>query len=159
MTTSNSATETAPAGNRTTVHRNLVLWVLFIGLSAATQLAFKAAGDGLDGVEFDSHFVDVAMSHPSVWLAIAGYIVVFVVWIAILKTAPLSRAFLLTALVYIPVTIGAWAWFGEPIGLIRLGGIALIVAGVAMLGVDGDGDGQAEAGKCDLAKSAKYDLD
>ena len=116
--------------------RTITLWLAFIVLNTLTQLAFKAAGDKLEGFDFGPGFLDAAIQHPSVWIAIAGYVSVFVVWIEILKTAQLSQAFLMTALVYVPVTIGAWAWFGEAIGWMRIGGIALIVAGVAMLGIE-----------------------
>ena len=115
--------------------REVLLWASFIGLSALTQLSFKAAGDNLGGLDFGLGFMGEALAHPSVWLAISGYITVFVVWIVILQKTPLARAFLMTALVYVPVTIGAWLWFGEQIGWIRVGGIALIAGGVAMLGV------------------------
>lgn len=116
--------------------RKVTLWIAFIALSAATQLAFKSAGDKLDNVEFGPRFVELATREPAVWIAIAGYIAVFLVWIAILKSTPLARAFLLTALVYVPVTLGAWAWFGEGLSAVRIIGITMIVAGVAMLGLE-----------------------
>ena len=114
----------------------LALWGAFVSLNTLTQLAFKAAGDTLDNIELGPQFIEAATEQPAVGLALLGYISVFAVWIAILKTAPLSRAFLLTALVYVPVTIGAWAWFGESLSGARIAGIGLIVAGVAMLGME-----------------------
>ena len=116
--------------------RTLALWVAFIALNTMTQLAFKRAGNTLENLEFGPQFIDAAIRQPAVWLAIAGYLSVFAVWIAILRMAPLSRAFLLTALVYVPVTLGAWALFGESLSALRIAGIGLIVAGVAMLGLE-----------------------
>ena len=117
--------------------REVGLWVAFIALNTATQLAFKRASGTLDSVEMGAQFVEMAVGQSAVWVAIAGYVAVFLVWIRILQASPLSRAFLMSALVYIPVTLGAWAIFGEAVGAVRIAGIVLIVLGVALLGVEG----------------------
>lgn len=114
------------------------LWAIFIVAASATQLAFKWAGTELDGLDFNQKFVDTALALHSVWAAIAGYIVMFVLWITILKRTPLSRAYLITAVVYVPVTLGAWLIFGEDVSLLRIVGIAAIMAGVVLIGAEGN---------------------
>jgi drug/metabolite transporter (DMT)-like permease len=74
-----------------------------------------------------------ALAKPSVWTAIAGYLTMFVLWIEILRRLPLSRAFVITAIVYVPVTIGAWLIFHEQISALRGVGIAAIIMGVVLI--------------------------
>jgi drug/metabolite transporter (DMT)-like permease len=110
------------------------LWTIFIVAASATQLAFKWAGTELDDLEFGPAFIKAALTKPSVWVAILGYLGMFVLWLTILKRTPLSRAFLITAVVYVPVTLGAWLIFGEHISALRAVGTAAIMAGVVLIG-------------------------
>jgi drug/metabolite transporter (DMT)-like permease len=110
-----------------------LLWTLFIPFATATQLAFKWAGSDLEGQEFGLGFVGAALGKPSVWTAIVGYVTMFMLWINILRRVPLSRAFVMTAIVYVPVTIGAWLIFDEQISALRGIGIAAIMMGVVLI--------------------------
>lgn len=114
--------------------RDLVLWALFFAVDTVTQLSFKAGGDLLAGLDFSREWLRVAFSAPVVWLAIAGYIVLFVLWMVILQRSELNRAFTLTGLAYVFVPVGAWMLFGEEIGWMRALGIGLIIAGVTLIG-------------------------
>jgi drug/metabolite transporter (DMT)-like permease len=114
--------------------RQLATWIVFVALDTGTQLAFKWGADGLGDMEFGLAMMAKAMSLPGVWLATLGYLGTFVVWMAILRDMPLSRAFPMTGLVYVTVPLLAWLTFGEQIDLMRAGGIALIIAGVILLG-------------------------
>jgi drug/metabolite transporter (DMT)-like permease len=116
--------------------RQLAIWLAFIVLDTGTQLAFKWGADGIGDMDFGLAMMAKAISLPGVWLATLGYIGVFVVWMAILRDMPLSRAFPMTGLVYVTVPLFAWFTFDEHIDLVRAGGIALIIAGVFLLGGD-----------------------
>lgn len=113
---------------------NGVLWPLFIILSTITQLSFKLASAPLEHIDFNQHWLEVASSTPAFIVACISYTATFAIWIVILQRTPLSKAFLLTALVYITVTLGSALWLGEIINAGQLSGIALIIAGVALLG-------------------------
>ena len=76
----------------------------------------------------------MAARQPSLYLAVACYLATFAVWIVILQNTPLSRAFLLTALVYVTVTLGSALWLGERINPGQMAGIGLVIAGIALLG-------------------------
>ena len=110
-----------------------LLWTLFIAFATTTQLAFKWAGSELGSQDFGLDFVGAALARPSVWAAIGGYVTMFVLWINILKRVPLSRAFVMTAIVYVPVTIGARLVFGEQVSSLRGIGIGAITVGVALI--------------------------
>lgn len=116
--------------------RQLLVWLAFIGLDTATQLAFKLGAVGLGDMDFGLDMLARAVRLPGVWLAVAGYLGTFFVWMAILRDMPLSRAFPMTGLVYITVPLLAWGAFGEQIGPLRAGGIALIIGGVVLLGME-----------------------
>src|SRR5262245_31721150 len=96
---------TAP---RTPGRSEALLWLIFVTLATATQLAFKWAGSELGDQELGLAFLTDALAKPSVWVAIAGYAAMFALWINILRRVPLSRAYLITAIVYVPVSLRAW---------------------------------------------------
>ncbi|MBN9451531.1 MAG: EamA family transporter [Bosea sp.] len=118
--------------------RQALIWIAFIALDTGTQLAFKWGADSLGDLDFGPAMLARAVAHPGVWLAILGYVGIFVAWMAILRDMPLSRAFPMTGLVYITVPLLAWIVFGERVDPIRAGGIALIIAGVVLLGGGND---------------------
>ena len=78
---------------------DVLLWLIFVTLATATQLAFKWAGSELGDQELGVAFLADALAKPSVWVAIAGYAAMFALWINILRRVPLSRAYLITAIV------------------------------------------------------------
>ena len=125
--------------------RAIALWSAFLALDTGTQLAFKWGADGLvsadgpGGLDFGVGMIAKALTLPGVWLAAVGYAGTFLAWMMILRTTPLSRAFAMTGLAYVTVPLLALFVFHESVGGLRAGGIALIVAGVALLGWDGDG--------------------
>jgi multidrug transporter EmrE-like cation transporter len=51
----------------------------------------------------------------------------------ILRRSPLATAFPATASTYVVVVAGSRLWFGETIAALQYFGIALIIAGVALL--------------------------
>ncbi|MGE5612554.1 MAG: hypothetical protein ACM359_25120 [Bacillota bacterium] len=65
-----------------------------------------------------------------VWAGIFSQILGFLVWLHILRLIPVSIAYSLVSVVYALVPLGAWAFLGESIGLLRGCGIGLIVVGI-----------------------------
>ncbi|MFI5012540.1 MAG: EamA family transporter [Hyphomicrobiales bacterium] len=114
--------------------RMIVFWGIFLALDTATQLAFKAASEPVQGMSFGLAFMKVALSTPALWVAILCYIAVFVVWMAVLTRMDLNRAFPLTSLSYVTVPLLAFALFGEQLPALRVLGIGVIVAGVVLIG-------------------------
>ncbi len=110
------------------------LWALFLGVATFTQIAFKWGGSDLEKIDFGPEWFAVLLRSPAVLLAVAGYLAMFALWMAILQRSTLARAFVMTGLVYITVPVAAWAIFNEKIGAWHAAGIALIVAGVVLMG-------------------------
>ena len=114
--------------------RTILFWSVFLTLDTATQMAFKTASEGLEGMSFGLPFLQRALTTPSFWIAILCYIATFVVWMAVLTRMELSRAFPLTALTYVTVPALAFLFFGEHAPPMRLAGIAVIIGGVILIG-------------------------
>ena len=67
-----------------------------------------------------------------VWVAVALYAGATLLWVRILTTVPLSRAYPFVALAFVLVPAAGYMFFGEPITLRYALGTALIVIGVAI---------------------------
>lgn len=119
----------------------ILIWLAFIVLDTGTQIAFKWGAEGLGDMDFGLDMLAKSVTLPGVWCAVIGYLGTFLVWMAILRDMPLSRAFPMTGLVYITVPLFAWGAFGEHISLLRAGGIALIIFGVVLLGSEDGHEG------------------
>ena len=110
------------------------MWVAFIGLATLVQLLFKKSGEELEHVDSVAGFAATALHSPWVWASIVCYIVVFLFWIKILQRMDLAQAFPMTGLTYMTVPLSAMFLFGERIYPVHGIGIALILAGVFVLG-------------------------
>ena len=126
-----AASASAPTGS--TFRRDVGLWGLFLALDSCTQIAFKAGGNALNGVEFGAVWFDRFLATPAIWVGIAGYVIAFGLWIAILQGSELTRAFTLQGATFATVPLGGWLFFGEHISLARAAGIALIIVGVTLI--------------------------
>jgi drug/metabolite transporter (DMT)-like permease len=118
---------------RSLLGRDFALWSAFLALDTCTQIAFKTGGGALAGIDFGPAWFDRFVATPAIWIGITGYIVAFVLWIAILQGSELTRAFTLQGVTFATVPIGGWLFFGEHISLERAFGIALIIGGVTLI--------------------------
>jgi drug/metabolite transporter (DMT)-like permease len=112
------------------------LWLfgVFLAFDTGVQIAFKLAARQLGDGELNAEWLGAAASSPMVWFAVLLYLTVFVLWMLILQQIDLSRAFPLTALTYVTVPAAGLLFFHESLTLAQAGGIALILAGVVLVG-------------------------
>jgi drug/metabolite transporter (DMT)-like permease len=111
-------------------------WLLFIAIETATQVAFKFAGATLDDRSGLGHLVSRALSTPVVLLGFGLYFCGFLVWLTILKDIDLGRAFPMTAIIYVTTLTCAVLLFHEMLNPMRILGVVIIAAGVALLASD-----------------------
>ena len=78
-------------------------------------------------------FFAAAAASPWIWLGIAFEIAYSLLWLAVLSWSEISWAVPMNALEYVLAAAAAYALLGEPVGPLRLAGIAMICGGVAML--------------------------
>jgi multidrug transporter EmrE-like cation transporter len=72
---------------------------------------------------------------PACWAALAAYGLSVGVWAAGLARVPVSQAYPLLSVGYVLMLLAGWWMLGETPTLMRVAGIAVIIAGVAMVAV------------------------
>ena len=81
--------------------------------------------------------LQVAASSPAVLMGMVCFGLSAVVWLFVLAKIPLSTAYPFIALGIAITVIGGRFLFAEPISILKLIGIALVVAGVVCVGSSG----------------------
>ncbi|WP_029555016.1 EamA family transporter [Xanthobacter sp. 91] len=123
----------------------LILVAVFLAVDTATQLAFKGAAEAIGDIPLGLDFLAAAAGTAFAWLAVGLYLATYVLWMLVLRTTALSRAFPLTALSYVSVPLFAWLAFGETVDARTAAGIGLILLGVALVGHGEDAEADAVA--------------
>ena len=91
----------------------------------ATEVAEPESGFSWTGIN--------GLASPLVWWAILLIIASFISWLYVLRYIPLTIAFPLSRVVDILVPLGCWIFLGEIVSITRWCGIALVVAGLALV--------------------------
>jgi len=99
-------------------------------LLAGGQTLFKVAAMGLQGAGQTAMDPLALGRQPSFWLALALYGCGTLLWIWVLQTVPLSRAYPFAALGFVIVPVIAAVFFAERLSLTYALGAGLIIAGV-----------------------------
>lgn len=112
-----------------------VLWALNMLVDTAGQLAFKAAAsaDSRAGTGL-ARWVWM-MRRPWLWIGVSCYVAEFLVWLAFLSLVPLSDGVLLGSINIVVVMVAGRFLFREKLSRLRVIGILLVSAGVAIVGV------------------------
>ena len=112
---------------------NLVLVLCSVLMIAAGQLLFKVLGARLQaGIPpLDPRMIGIAGG------AFAIYGMATLLWIYVLKTLPLTRAYPFMALSFVLVPLGGMLFFQESVRPSYVMGLVLIVAGVVLTGWSG----------------------
>jgi drug/metabolite transporter (DMT)-like permease len=108
-------------------------------LQTVAQLLIKQGTNQLGG---NPSLTRVALAMLTVWPLFAGfalYGVVTVIMVFALRHGEISRLYPVMALGYIWVPLASVIFLDEPLSAIQMLGIAIIVSGVAILGLGGRG--------------------
>jgi drug/metabolite transporter (DMT)-like permease len=108
--------------------------MLTVVLTSAAQILLKLGADSSAG---NSSFISwLGLSELAdgwTWLGILGFVASFGSWLYALRFLPLGLAFSLTNGVHVLVPLGSWYFLHEHLGLLRIAGITVIIAGVLLL--------------------------
>jgi multidrug transporter EmrE-like cation transporter len=75
------------------------------------------------------------LANPLLWLGLVMTGIIFVTYVFAIRTLPLSIAYpIATGLAAVGITLVGCKVFGEPISLETIAGIALVIAGIGILG-------------------------
>ncbi len=136
MTQTQAASGTGPGGR--TLPRGFLHPVAQLGLGVvlvtASEILLKLGADRTAERLGGEDWTGVsALGSLWVWLGIACYIASFVSWLFVLRHVPLVLAFNAMNTVHVTIPIAAALVLGEPLPLLRVAGIVVILAGVAVL--------------------------
>ncbi|NSX56573.1 transporter [Parasulfitobacter algicola] len=113
---------------------SLSIWVALIATPIAIavgQVLFKMASSNLGAVSLNS-FLRLLID-PIFIVAIVLYGSATVIWVFVLKSVPLSLAYMFMALTYCIVPVLAYYFFDEAIGWQYFVGTLFILAGLAII--------------------------
>ena len=113
--------------------RLTLLWVGFIGLDTAAQIAMKLAAGRLSPPPFSRQWALSAIESPLAWIAVACLSAAFVLWLRILDGSHLAVAFASTSLTLVSVLLVSWLVLDESMSPLAYVGAGAIVVGVAFL--------------------------
>lgn len=110
--------------------KDLVFIVISVLIGAVGQIAFKYGA--MQMVAQPGNTLLEKIKWPIVF-GLFLYGISTVLWVIALKKVELSYAYPMVSLGYVFVFIASYFLFNEPIGWLRLGGIVLIMAGIALV--------------------------
>ena len=113
----------------------LVGFLLLLVFNSAAQLALKSASTGALPLEFDVAWLSRLLHQRALYVAVLGFVSGFLVWMALLRQAPIGPAFAVSNLDIVTVLVASHWVFGEHIGRWQVLGAGLIVAGVGCLAI------------------------
>ncbi|MGA8278090.1 MAG: EamA family transporter [Rhodanobacteraceae bacterium] len=118
-------------------------FALLMGFDTLSQVCFKYAGTHALPLQADVAWLARLFTQPWVYGAVIGYIGAFLVWMALLKRAPIGPAFAASHLEVVSVLLLSVPLFGEHIGPVQGLGAVAIVAGIVCLAL-GERDAPAQ---------------
>jgi drug/metabolite transporter (DMT)-like permease len=109
-----------------------ILWIINIFLDTAGHLSFKAAADA-KAADARGSWLTMFRS-VYLWTGLVCFCLEFAVWFALLSLIPLSQAVLVGSINIVVLMIAGRLLFRERLDRLRVGGMILIAAGVALAG-------------------------
>jgi len=112
--------------------KTMVLILGAVAFSAAGQIFLKSGARHLAGFG-RLEFLLAAARDLHVLSGLVAWIASTLCWLYALRLAPLSRAYGLTSLTYVLITLASVCVFGEQVRRLHAAGMVLIMIGVACL--------------------------
>ena len=109
--------------------RQLLELITFPLVLAAGQILFKRAAQQI-GTAHGTHWILDIARLPTMWVAVILYAAATLLWVRILTTVPLSRAYVFVALAFVIVPAAGYFLFDEALSVGFMVGTLLIIAGV-----------------------------
>lgn len=102
-------------------------------MDTITQVSFKLTSTQAGEFRFSRLWIGAAARSPWIYVAIAGYLGAFVMWMTLLEHAPVGPAFAASHIDIVLVLLISVPLFGERLTRLQLVGAACIIAGIVFL--------------------------
>jgi multidrug transporter EmrE-like cation transporter len=127
------------------VNRYILLgFLLLMSIDTASQVCIKLAGNRIGPFEFDATWLARATAEPLIYLVLLSFGCSFVVYITLLKYAPVGPAYAAAHSHIVGVLMVSILVFGERLSLMQALGATAIMAGVTILAAT---EGRASCGR------------
>ena len=117
----------------------IIGFLLLIAIDTYVQIGFKFAGNNIGEPTLDAAWITRVLAEPLLLTVLAGSGAAFVVYMTILKYAPVGPAYAASHMEIVTVTIFSWAYLGDAISLVQAIGCCAIVGGVLILAATEEG--------------------
>ena len=111
----------------------LLGFLLLMSIDTASQVCIKLAGNRIGPFEFDAVWLARAAAEPLIYLVLLSFGCSFVVYITLLKYAPVGPAYAAAHSHIVGVLLVSFLVFGERLSLMQALGATAILAGVTIL--------------------------
>ena len=111
----------------------LLGFALLIAVDTFVQIGFKFAGIRIGEPTLDLAWIEKVINEPWVLAVLVCYGAAFMIYMTIIKHAPIGPAFAASHLEIVTVTLFSWAYLGDVITLVQAIGCCAIVCGVLVL--------------------------
>lgn len=112
----------------------LALLAFCVTAETVQQLSFKVgterAGNAMGAI-------GAVLRQPLIWLGVLIWVVHSIAWVQVLQKSPLTLAYPVMTLTYATVPLAGFLLLRERMGRRQMFGVALIFAGVLLVGVSG----------------------
>jgi multidrug transporter EmrE-like cation transporter len=110
------------------------MWIGLPALSTLFQASAKLLAAQLHGTPLSFEWLGRAIHSPWAFAVLSSEALSFFLWLNVLTSVPLSKAFPITAVAYISILLTSWTVFDETVQPLQIFGSALILTGVWLIG-------------------------
>ena len=109
-------------------------FALLVAVDTTCQIGFKFAADASAPPHLSATWLLRVLAEPWVYVVIVGYIFAFLLYMTILRVAPVGPAFAATHLEIVAVLSFSVLFLGESLTIMQILGCIAVLAGVVVLG-------------------------
>jgi drug/metabolite transporter (DMT)-like permease len=112
----------------------LFAFALLVAVDTTCQVGFKFVADATAPPLLSAAWVLRVLAEPWVYVVIIGYVFAFLLYMTILRVAPVGPAFAVTHLEIVTVLLFSVFFLGESLTIMQTVGCLAVFAGVIVLG-------------------------
>ncbi len=117
----------------------LLLLIPAVLITSTAQLAFKYGMGQVGHFDFQWNVIvsmlPKLLTNPFIWLGLIGEFGALAFYLWVIARVPLSLAYPVLAMNYLVVVLESAIFLGERVSWVRILGVAVIIAGVAIVGL------------------------